>query len=119
MRHFLFGWTNSIGSSMVMMCSAARLVDQIDDRGQRRRLARAGRAGDEHEAAADRGDAPHLIGQAELLDGHDLRRDDAEDRAAAALLAEEVDAVARHARDLVREVDVAGLHELVPERSAA
>ena len=35
----------------------ARLVDLVDDRGERRRLARAGRAGDEHEAARLLGEA--------------------------------------------------------------
>ena len=64
-------------------------------------------------------DAAHLLGQAELLDGHDLRRDDAEDRAGAALLPEEIDAIARHARNLVGEVDVAGLRRTRPTAAAA
>ena len=34
----------------------ARLVDQVDDRGQRRRLAGSGRSGDEHDAVLERGD---------------------------------------------------------------
>ena len=33
------------------MCDCARAVDVVDHRGERRRLARAGRAGDEHEPA--------------------------------------------------------------------
>ena len=42
---------NSIGSSIVRMCSARVVVDAVDQRRERRRLAGAGRAGDEHEAA--------------------------------------------------------------------
>src|SRR5213075_2726607 len=77
----------------------ARFVDQLDDRRERRRLAAARRAGDENESAANLRDAPHLIGKTELLDGHDLRRDDAEHHACAALLAEKIHAIARHAWD--------------------
>src|SRR5439155_1008543 len=64
--------------------SRTRVVDQIDDCGERRRLAGARRTGDENESAAQRGDSPELIGQRELFERHDLRRDDAEHRPGAA-----------------------------------
>ncbi len=38
-RHFFDSWTNSIGSSTVRMCAVVVLVDVIDHRRQRRRLA--------------------------------------------------------------------------------
>ena len=76
--HFLCVWRNSIGSSIVMMCSSRVCVDLVDHRRQRRRLARAGRAGDEHEAARLVAKLVHDRRQAELLDRQDLRRDQAE-----------------------------------------
>jgi hypothetical protein len=114
MRHFLFGWTNSIGSSIRDDVQTARLVDLVDDRCQRRRLARSRRTGHKYQSAADGGDAAYLLRQSELLDRHDLLGDHAKDSAAAALLPEEIHAVASRARDLVREVDVAAFHILIP-----
>jgi hypothetical protein len=58
---------------------------------------------------------PHLIGETELVDGHDLRRNDPKDRAGSALLAEEIDAISGYAGNLVRKIDVAGPHEFVPQ----
>ena len=43
----------------------ARLVDQVDDRGERRRLARAGRTGDQHDAVLQRRDLVQRRRQAE------------------------------------------------------
>ena len=62
----------SIGSSTVMMCAGARGVDVVDHRGQRRALAAAGRAGDEHQAALFVGDRLEHRRQAELVDRLDL-----------------------------------------------
>ncbi len=58
--------------------------------------------------------APHLHRQAELVDGEDLRRDDAKHRARAALLAEDIHAIARHSGNLVREISVAAGDEAFP-----
>src|SRR5216684_4461508 len=60
-------------------------------------------------------DAAHLIGQPELLQRQDLRGDDPEDGAPTPLLPEEIDAVARHPRNLVREIDVAALEIFIPQ----
>ena len=40
-------------------------VDDVDERGQGGRLARSGRAGDQHQAAPQLGEAPDRFGQAE------------------------------------------------------
>ena len=59
-------WRISIGSSIVTMCCRRRAVDVVDHRGERRRLARAGGAGDEDEAALLLGEPLDAGGQAEL-----------------------------------------------------
>ena len=56
-------------------------VDPIDHRGERRRLAAAGRAGDEHEAARAIGQLGEHRRQAQFLERTDLLGDQAEDRA--------------------------------------
>ncbi len=53
----------SIGSSIVTMCARRRAVDVPDHRCDRRRLAGAGRPGDEHEAARRVGERRHDPGQ--------------------------------------------------------
>src|SRR5437867_8183393 len=94
---------------------AARFVDEIDDGRQGRRFPRTRRSGHQHQTALHLGQTPHLIGKTELVDGHDLRRNDPKDRAGPALLAEEIDAISGYAGNLVRKVDVAAPHELVPQ----
>ena len=84
----------------------ARLVDVVDHRAQRRRLARAGRAGDEHQPLVQLAQLQDVRRQAELLGGQDLRRDDAEHRARALAIGEDVRAEPRQAGDLVGEVGV-------------
>ena len=61
----------------------ARAVDVVDHRAERRRLARAGRPGDEHEPLVQLAEVQDVRRQAELLGRQDLRRDDAEHRARA------------------------------------
>ena len=104
---------NSIGSSIVMMWSCARAVDQVDHRGERRRLARAGRAGDEDEAARLRRRVLERRRDAELLERLQLRRDEAEGGAEALALEVDVDAEAREAGDRVGDVDLALVLEVL------
>ena len=89
----------------------ARAVDVVDHRRERRRLARAGRAGDEHEAAVLLGEPLHARRQVELLEARHLAGDDAEGERDVAALAEGVDAEARQALGGVGDVEVAGLVE--------
>ena len=58
-----------------------RAVGQVEDAGQRRRLAGAGRPGDEHEAARQVGERRDRGRQAELLDAPDVARDQPHRRA--------------------------------------
>ena len=96
-----------------MMCAGARRVDVVDHRRERRALAAAGRAGDEDEAALFLGDLLEDRRQAELVDGRDLRRDDAQDHADRAALLEDVAAEAAEAGDAVGEVDFLVSSELL------
>ena len=95
-----------------MMWSVAVAVDVVDHRAERRRLAGAGRAGDEHEALGQLAEVEDVRRQAELLGGEDLRRDDAEDGAGALAVHEHVGAEARQPGDLVGEVGVVARLEL-------
>ena len=84
----------------------ARAVDLVDHRRQRGRLARAGRAGDEHEAARLARELVHGRRQAELVDRGQPERDQAERGADRAALVVGVDAEARVAGDRVGEVEL-------------
>ena len=68
------------------------LVDPVDPRGERGGLARAGRAGDEDQAAWSAQQVLDHRGQAELLERVHLGRDEAQDHAEHALAAVDVDA---------------------------
>ena len=72
-----------------------RLVDVVEQRGERRRLARAGRAGDEHEAARVVGEFVELRRHVELFEAADVGRDQPEGGRDALALEEHVDAEAR------------------------
>ena len=76
-------------------------------RRERRRLARPGRARDEHEAARLVAELVEALGQPELLERPDPRRDHPEGRADARALEVRVDAEAGDARQRVREVELA------------
>ena len=97
---------NSIGSSIVRMCSCRVLVDVVEQRRERRRLAGAGRPGDEHEAARLVGELVEPRREAELLERLDLVRDEPERGADGRALEVGVDAEAREAGNRVREVDL-------------
>ena len=93
------------------------LVDVVDHRGERRRLARAGRAGDEHEAAL-------LLGEAAARSAGSPRSSNdgmpgqhaAEHEADGAALAEHVDPEAAEAGERVGEVGLVVVEELVGAR---
>src|SRR5574341_1050749 len=80
------------------------LVDVVDHRRQRRRLARAGRPGDEHEAARVLGDGGEDLRCVQLLEAQHLGRDRPHHGGGAALLHERVDAEPREPRHREREV---------------
>ena len=88
----------------------ARPVDVVDDRGERRRLAGAGGAGDEDEAAVLLGEPLDAGRHVELVEARDATGDDAERERDRAALPEGVDAEARPG-GLVRGVELAGLAE--------
>src|SRR3954454_19971352 len=85
----------------------ARAVDLVDQRGEGGRLPRAGRPGDEHEAAGPLGELVEALRKGELLEGLDLLRDQPERGADAALGEEDFDAETGEPRDLVGDVDLA------------
>ena len=90
----------------------ALAIDVVDHRAQRRRLARPGRPGDQHQSLAQAAQLEDVRRQPEVLGAQDLRRDDAEHRAAALAIEEHVGAEAGEALDLVGEVGVVALREL-------
>ena len=88
------------------MCAVFVLVDVVDHRRQRGRLARTGRAGHQDQAL-------RLVDQfledaraAQVFQRQHFRRNGTEHRAGAAVLVEGVDAEARQAGDLEGEVDL-------------
>ncbi len=93
-----------------------RPVDPVDEGGERRRLPRAGRPGDEDEAAERPADGGDLLGEAEVLDGQDARGDHPEDGGGPVLLPEEVHAEAGLVAHRVGEVAVAAPGPLLPDR---
>ena len=68
------------------------LVDVVDHGAERGRFSRSGRTGDEHEPLVQLAHLEDRRRQPELFGGEDAGRDDAEDRAGAALIFEEADA---------------------------
>ena len=105
--------TNSIGSSIVMMCRqrfeidvvgiiAARVVDLPLPVGP----------GDDDEALVQMTKLLQRLGQLEVLERHDLRRNLPEHRGLAPMVVEEVAAKPGEAVDLVREVEVVALEDV-------
>ena len=86
-------------------------VDLVDHRRQRRRLAAAGRAGDEDQPARPLGEVADDRRQPELVERLDLLGNDAVDGGDGAALVEDVAAEARDASDAEREVELERLLE--------
>ena len=93
-----------------------RLVDVVDHRAQRRRLAGAGGAGDQHEPFLQLAQVQDGRRQSELFRRQDLRRDHAEDRPGSLAIDEGVRAEPREILDFVREVRVVPLAEFLAVR---
>ena len=90
-------------------------VHAVEDRCERRRLAAARRSGHENEAPRRRREVRDRLGQRQLLDRRDSRRNEAEDRSRSALLPEEVHAKPRVCPHLVGEVHVSRFRVLLPD----
>ena len=88
-------------------------VDVVDHRGQGRRLARAGRSGDEHETAGLVGEAGEHDRQAQVVHRRRRAAHPPEDHGHAAALAEGVHAEAADAVDHVGEVGLVVALEVV------
>jgi len=86
-------------------------VDVVDDRGERRRLARAGGAGDEDEPAMLLGQAADAGRERQIGEVRDLARDDAERNRDRAALAEAVDAEAGETLRRIGTVELSRLEE--------
>src|SRR6266480_4470931 len=86
-------------------------VDLVNHRGERGRLAAAGGAGDEHEAARALGEVREHRREAELLERADLFRNQSIDGGNRAALIEQVAAEAREPFDAEREVELEGFLE--------
>jgi hypothetical protein len=84
----------------------ARLVDLVDHRRERRRLARAGGAGDEHESTRAPRQLVHDGRQSELVDRDELAGNQAERGRDRAALEVRVDAEPRAAGDGVGEIEL-------------
>ena len=85
---------------------AARAIHEIDQRAERRGLARARRPGDEHESLVELTELLHLGRDPHLLDGDDRRGNLTEDGGGTAPILQRVGAEARDALELVRVVGV-------------
>ena len=90
-----------------------RVVDDVDHRRERRRLARAGRARQQHEPARLEREVVGDRRRAELLEREDALGDEAQRDGDRAELAEHVDAEPPEPFRRMREVDLVTLLELV------
>jgi hypothetical protein len=95
----------------IFLHSVCEMTPLVDHSAQRGRLAGSGRPGDLHEALVQPAQVQNRRREPELLGGEDVARDDAEDRAHALAVNEDVGAEARQPGDLPGEVGVASLGE--------
>ena len=103
--HLLVGVQNLDGVLDRDDVPVAGAVDVVDHRGERRRLARAGGAGDQNQPARLVGEALDDLRQAELGDGGSLGRNATHGDPDTASLVKDVDPEAPHAADRVGEVE--------------
>ena len=96
----------------------ARLVEQVDERGERRGLARARRPAHDHQPLVVVGDLGEVRRQPDLGRGGRPLGDHAEDTVHALLVDEHVRAVAARGRDVVAEVELALRLHALPLRLA-
>jgi hypothetical protein len=89
----------------------ARAVDLVDERGERGRLARAGRSGAQEQPLALLAESREDAGKPEIVDAAHVRGNHAQRRAHPAQVTVHVHAKARQTLDRVREVDRASLLE--------
>jgi len=94
---------NSIGSSIVVLVA---FVDHVDHRRQGRALARAGRPGDQHEAARFGAKLAQHLRHLERVERGDVLGDEAEGGADRAALEKAVDAEPGDAGNRVGEVEL-------------
>ncbi len=90
------------------------LVDVVDHRRQRRGLARAGRAGDQHQAPGQPAQVDDFLREAQIVDRANVRRYDAKYASHSLAIQEQVAAVTSHAADLIGEIAVVKPLELLP-----
>ena len=90
------------------------VVDVVDHRGKRGRLARAGGAGDQHQAARLHRDVLEDLRRVQVVERQHHRGNVAEHGGGAAVLVEGVDAEARELRDLERKVGLVELFVRLP-----
>ncbi len=95
---------------------AARAVDVIENRGERRRLTRASRPGDEHEAALLLGQPLDRTRQTELRKARHLERDQAQHDRDGSPLTKHVHPEARQPRGRVGEVEITARSKLIDAR---
>ena len=114
--HFLCRCRNSIGSSIVMMCSSrVSLITSTSDASDVDLPEPVGPV-DEHQPPGSVRELLRRPRQPELLERHDVERDRAEGRAEAGALEVGVDAEPGRAGHLVREVQLPVRLELLPLR---
>ena len=89
----------------------SRPVDVVDHRGERRRLSRPGRAGDEHEASVLVGQTANALRHVQCLEVRDVLRNHSQRDRHVAPLPERIDTETRQILVLIGDVDVACLLE--------
>ena len=90
------------------------LVDVVDHRRERGRLAAAGRAGDDDEALVEVAQFLQRLGQVELIKGENLGGNLPEYARLSPVVVEEVAAETGDAGNFVREIEVLGFEKLLP-----
>src|SRR5207253_793150 len=93
---------------------ATRLVEQVDERGQCRRLSAAGRPANEYESLVEISNFGELRRQPEVVNGRRRVGNHAEDGVVAALIEEHVSSIAAALRNRITEVELVMRLERLP-----